>query len=188
MKRNIKLLWYGALALGIVLGLVLIALDQAKPGVKESGSAPETLETREKTDQKLAKVLHVFDGDTFSVRINGKTESVRAIGIDAPETGEKYTKKECFAGGSKTKAIELLGGKSVRLEVDLTQGDKDKYDRLLRYIHLEDGTLFNLEMIKEGFAEEYTFQNKAYKFQSDFLSAQTKAKDAKLGLWGKCNQ
>lgn len=139
------------------------------------------------TTRKLetAQVLEVFDGDTFLINLNGKKETVRVLGIDAPETGEKYSQKECYGEEAKERAKELLAGKEVQLEGDVSQADRDKYLRLLRYVFLPDETFFNQQMIEEGLAREYTFANKKYQHQSLFRQVEKQAQEAGRGFWDK---
>lgn len=124
----------------------------------------------------LVTITKVVDGDTVDVNINGKKDTIRLIGINAPESGE------CFGRESTGKARELLQGKSVTLETDSSQDNRDKYQRLLRYIFLSDGSNFGELMIKDGFAKEYTFIT-AYKYQFLYKQAQQQAKNNKKGLW-----
>ena len=144
----------------------------------------------EATDSKaiLYSVVKVVDGDTIDVSINGETKRLRLIGINTPETVDPRTPVECFGKEASDKAKSLLTGKKVSLEADSTQGELDKYSRLLRYVFLEDGTNFNLYMIKEGYAYEYTY-NTAYKYQKEFKEAQAYAKANNKGLWSPnaCN-
>ena len=98
------------------------------------------------------EVARVIDGDTF-VLADG--ESVRLIGIDAPESLQPYGAK------SKAFAERLLHGKSVRLEYDSRQ--RDKYGRILAYVFLDD-LFVNAELIKEGCASAYT----QYPFKSEY--------------------
>ena len=129
------------------------------------------------------KVVEVVDGDTVKIDMNGTTETIRLIGIDTPETVHPSKPVECFGIEASNKAKELLSGKTVSLETDISQGERDKYGRLLGYIILADGTNFNLQMIKQGYAYEYTYSS-AYKYQSSFKSAQQYAKENGIGLWG----
>lgn len=143
-------------------------------------------EGTKKPDEVFA-VVSVTDGDTIKVNINGKTETLRLIGIDTPETVDPRKTVQCFGKEASTKAKEMLTGKKVRLEGDTTQGERDKYQRLLRYVYLEDGTFFNKWMIENGFAHEYTY-NQPYKFQSEFKEAEKTARENRRGLWGDiCN-
>lgn len=147
----------------------------------ESGSNNDVQEAV--AEKKLYPVVKVVDGDTVQVNIDGKNEVLRLIGINTPETVDPRKPVECFGAEASAKAKEILTGKDVSLEADETQSDRDKYDRLLRYVYLEDGTNFNKMMIEEGYAYEYTY-DAPYKYQAEFKIAQQEAKDGKKGLWG----
>lgn len=136
----------------------------------------------------LYQVVKVIDGDTITVEKAGKTETLRLIGINTPETVDPRKSVECFGKEASAKAKELLSGKQVKLEADPTQGELDKYQRVLRYVFLLDGTNFNKLMIEQGYAYEYTY-NTPYKYQIEFKQAQQAAETAKRGLWadGVCD-
>jgi len=143
---------------------------------------PEAKNQMSNGQEKYYKVVKVADGDTIDVDIDGKTERIRMIGINTPETVDPRKPVECFGVEASNKAKELLSNKKVRLDADSTQDDRDKYNRLLRYVWREDGLFYNLEIIKQGYAYEYTY-DLPYKFQKDFKNAQSDAKTKKLGLW-----
>ncbi len=132
--------------------------------------------------QEKVRVTKIVDGDTVKVLINNKEEAVRLIGIDAPETMDPRKTIECFGKEAGDKAKEILTGKTVTLESDPTQGDRDKYGRLLRYVFL-DNLNFNELMVSEGYAHEYTYQSNPYKYQLKFIEAEKKASENKEGLW-----
>ena len=138
--------------------------------------------------ESLYPVVSVVDGDTLKVSINGATETIRLIGINTPETVDPRKSVECFGKEASNKAKSVLTGKNVLIETDASQGERDKYDRLLAYVFLENGTNFNKMMISEGYAYEYTY-NTPYKYQSEFKAAEVAARNNKLGLWadGACN-
>ncbi len=131
-------------------------------------------------------VIKVVDGDTVQVDIGGVKETVRLIGLDTPETVDPRKPVQCFGLEASKKAKEVLTGKKVSLEADSTQGDRDKYKRLLRYVFLEDGTNFNKIMIAEGYGHQYTY-NKPYKYMEEFKQAETEAREAERGLWAGTN-
>ena len=135
------------------------------------------------SDSPLYSVVSVTDGDTIKVSIDGKVTTLRLIGMDTPETVDPRKVVQCFGREASAKAKELLTGKNVRLEADSTQGELDKYGRLLRYVYLEDGTFYNKFMISTGYAHEYTYQSNPYKYQTEFKDAERQARDNKLGLW-----
>lgn len=140
-----------------------------------------------KSDSYL--VTNVVDGDTLDVSIDGVTTRVRLIGVDTPETVHPSKPVECFGKEASAMTKSKLLNQSVKLEADPTQGDKDNYDRLLRYVILGDGTNFNKWLIENGYAFEYTYKI-PYKYQEDFKTAETTAETTKAGLWadGACEE
>ncbi|HBG81476.1 TPA: hypothetical protein DDW69_01400 [candidate division CPR2 bacterium] len=128
-------------------------------------------------------VKKVVDGDTV---ILTNDEKVRYIGIDTPET--KHPKKEiqCFGKEAAARNKELVEGKKVKLERDISE--RDKYGRLLRYVYLEDSTFVNLLLVKEGYARASTYPPDI-KHQNDFLEAEREARGNNRGLWNAeaCN-
>jgi micrococcal nuclease len=135
-----------------------------------------------------AEVLRVIDGDTIAVRLDGREERVRFIGINTPESVDPRRPVECFGQEASANAKALLAGQTVLLEDDASQDTRDSNGRLLRYVWLEDGRMANLEQVAQGFAAEYTFST-PYKYRDQFRAAQRAAQDADLGLWsaGTCN-
>jgi len=148
---------------------------QAKPEPKiiNAVAAPSTT---------IFLVTHVVDGDTFDVDMNGKTERLRMIGMDTPETVDPRKPVQCFGKEASARTKELLTGKYVTLEADPSQGERDKYSRLLRYAFLPDGRNLALVLIQEGYAHEYTY-NTPYKYQQAFKDAERAAREGKKGLW-----
>ena len=130
----------------------------------------------------LYRVTKVVDGDTIKVDINGTIETLRLIGLDTPETVDPRKPVECFGIEASNRAKSLLEGQKVALEADPTQGDKGRYNRLLKYVFLDDGRNYNKLMISEGYAYEYTY-NTPYKYQAEFKQAEREAREAKRGLW-----
>lgn len=136
----------------------------------------------EPSEEQFYDVVKVVDGDTIDVKINGKVQRIRLIGINTPESVDPRKPVECFGKEASNKAKEILQSKRVKLEADMSQDDQDKYHRLLRYVFLEDGTNFNRLMISEGYAFEYTYYL-PYKYQTEFKQAEKEAREAKKGLW-----
>lgn len=133
-------------------------------------------------------VVKVIDGDTVRVLIDGHEETLRLIGINTPETVDPRRPVQCFGKEASEKAKEILSGSHILLEGDPTQGERDKYGRLLRYVLLPDGTNFNRKMIEEGYAYEYTY-DVPYRYQTEFKEAERNAREGRRGLWSKetCN-
>jgi micrococcal nuclease len=127
-------------------------------------------------------VIRVVDGDTVSVSIEGKTETVRFIGIDTPETVDPRKAVQCFGKEASDKTKELLAGRRVMLEKDPSQGERDKYGRVLAYVFRADGLFVNEYLVAQGFAHEYTY-DAPYKYQAQFRAAQSEARAEGRGLW-----
>lgn len=150
---------------------ILSLLDTPTPTISPS----QTLGT---DDKKLYLVTKVIDGDT--IEIDGG-QKVRYIGIDTPEL--KGT--ECFAKEARDKNKELVEGKRVRLEKDVSE--TDRYGRLLRFVYTENGEFVNNKLILEGYATAATFPPDVAK-QEIFKTSQQEASSQSRGLWGeKCN-
>lgn len=140
--------------------------------IKEATSSPNI----------VARVTHVIDGDTIKILTLNGEDIVRLIGIDSPETVDPRKPVQCFGKEASYKMNQLVFGKSISLEADTTQGDRDKYGRLLRFIFLDDGTDVNKEMIEMGFAFEYTY-GLPYKYRDAYIVAEKYAHTNELGLW-----
>lgn len=129
-------------------------------------------------------VTKVIDGDT--IEIEGG-EKVRYLGVDTPETKDPRKPVQCFGKEASNRNKNLVEGKRVFLEKDVTE--TDKYNRLLRFVYLplEDGTrLFvNDYLIREGYGHVLTIPPDV-KYSEQFLDAQRKAREQKKGLWEKC--
>lgn len=116
------------------------------------------------SNKNFVELVRVVDGDTIEIKIGENVESVRLIGIDAPEMDEETKEK---AIESKQYLENLLKNQNIFLESDETQDNRDVYNRLLRYVYLEDTTLVNKKMIEADMAREYTFIY-PYKYQKEF--------------------
>lgn len=137
--------------------------------------------------QSVFKVLKVVDGDTIQVDVRGNKEMVRLLGIDTPESVDPRKPVQCFAKEATGKMKSLVNGKSVILIDDSTQGNRDKYSRLLRYVYLPDSvrTFVNGEMIKQGYA--YSYRQYPTKMLAKFNNFEKYARERNLGLWGSCS-
>lgn len=162
--------------------------QETTPPIRTAVTSSEKKPSKQPQVSNLYDVVRVIDGDTVDVSIGGKVQRIRLIGIDTPETVDPRKPVQCFGKEASAKAKELLEGKQIRLESDSSQDNSDKYGRLLRYVYLEDGSMYNKAMLSGGYAHEYTY-NVPYKYQSDFRQAQKDAEQAGKGLWATttCN-
>jgi micrococcal nuclease len=147
-------------------------------------------------DRETDKVIQVVDGDTLAIQRNGRTEKIRLIGIDAPESSiNNKTKKDASRGNGDLDTITKMGkeatrfvrkivkpGDSVTIEYD--KQTRDKYGRLLGYVYLSNGKMLNEEIVKAGYANLLTYPPNV-KYQDRFLKAYREARESSRGLWGK---
>lgn len=134
----------------------------------------------------LYTVVSYSDGDTITVDMNGKQEEIRFIGVDTPETHDPRKNIQCGgpeASAYTKKRISAFG--AVRLQSDVLSSNRDRYDRLLRYVYLPDGTLMNRNLIVNGYGFAYTYF--PFSKSAQFIQAEATAKQTKLGLWGHCH-
>ena len=128
------------------------------------------------TPRGQALVIRVIDGDT--IEIEGG-ERVRYIGMDTPED---TAVRECFGEQATRRNRELVEGRSVELERDISE--TDRFGRLLRYVWV-GGEMINEVLVAEGFALAATFPPDV-KYQESFVELQELARSSGLGLWGAC--
>ncbi|MGK7345206.1 MAG: thermonuclease family protein [Candidatus Nitrospinota bacterium M3_3B_026] len=130
-------------------------------------------------------VKKVFDGDTLLVLIGGREEKVRLLGIDTPETDGPYTSLEPLGEEAKERAAELALGKKVGLVYGGTTL-RDKYGRLLAYVHLPDGRVLNEALLEEGLAEAY--RRFSHPRKSFYVYLEWKAWVERKGIWGPADE
>lgn len=138
-----------------------------------------------------AAVVRVVDGDTIDIKLDAEPDKeykVRLLGVNTPETVDPRRPVQCFGKQASDFTKKTLSGKRIRLEADPQADERDKYDRLLRNIFLEDGTDFNALLVKDGYAQAYVSfpQNPARKVELRKLESEAKAAGA--GMWapGAC--
>jgi len=173
MKKYLRLL-----ALFIILALLIVGLY----GNSFSSSS-------EKTTGRLtpAKVIRIVDGDTIEAQFNNKTDKIRFIGVNCPESTIRL---EPYGKEASNFTKKWLSGKNIYLEFDV--GLKDKYQRILAYIWLEPpkeiteeeirAKMFNAILLLEGFAQVMTVPPNI-KYVDYFLKFQKEARENNKGLW-----
>jgi len=134
----------------------------------------------------LYTIDHYVDGDTIVVQMNGTPETIRFIGIDTPETHKPNTPVQCYgpAAAAHTQNVIKAAGGKVRLVSDSLSTNRDRYDRLLRYVYLPDGTDVNELNVRQGYAFYYPFF--PFSKKAEFAQAERQAMQEKKGLWGAC--
>jgi len=160
--------------------IILKEPGQIKILSQEPSSVKEPLSVEQAPS--LYRVVEVIDGDTIKVDIEGEIETVRLVGLDTPEIAHPGNPQDDYFGPEAARyARQLLENQLVYLIPEPMQSNRDKYNRLLRYVFLEDGTLINAKLVAEGYAYNYIYEPFQFMKQFDYLEKQ--AKENKLGLW-----
>jgi endonuclease YncB( thermonuclease family) len=117
------------------------ATDLTPAAEAEPEQTPTATVEPEQTTTATVAVVSVADGDTVDV---SSGETVRLIGIDAPEVGE------CGHQPAADRLTELV----LRKEVTLVPGardDVDRYGRLLRYVDVGSDDA-GAQLLRQGLA------------------------------------
>jgi len=124
-------------------------------------------------------VTLVVDGDTIKVRIGVTVYKVRYIGIDTPELNDERIEFRLLAQEAARYNRQLIEGKIVRLEKDISE--TDKYGRLLRYVYVDD-IFVNAELVRQGLAWAKAYEPDI-RYQPDLEEAEAEARQAGRGIW-----
>lgn len=137
----------------------------------------------EESSNKIeVELVGTVDGDTAKFKMNGEQITVRFLGINTketvdPEIGEEAWGKEAsdFTKG------KLENATKIELEFDSSTDEKDKYNRYLAWIWVDDELLQN-SLVESGLAENYMLKNN-YKYAGILQESEENAKNNKLGIW-----
>lgn len=159
----------------------MVEEEEGEQETKNVSIDTKAVQEIQKKDDGTVFVTRVVDGDTIEIE-NG--EKVRYIGVNTPESVDPRRKVQCFGREASAYNKKLVEGKRVRLELDVE--DRDKYGRLLRYVWIGD-TMINEQLVADGYAQVMTIPPNV-KYVERFRIAQTKAREAKQGLWSACHR
>lgn len=150
-----------ATAVVLLLGLALL------PACARS---EEAVPSRAGVDGIPGRVSHVFDGDSFVMRSDGRKVEVRVFGVDAPEKGQPWSKR------ARTRSRDLLEGTDVVVRVTT---ERDAYGRVVGEVFLPDGRNYAHVIVGEGLA----WQFRRYSKDPEVARLESEARDDRRGLW-----
>lgn len=156
----------------------------APTAARASASAsPAATATPFPSGRQQARVLAVIDGDTIRVELDGRTVTIRYIGVDTPETVAPGQAVQAYGPEATEANRRLVEGRTVLLEKDLSE--TDSFGRLLRYVYTESftgTTMVNAELVRLGYARVATYPPDV-RYQSLFLELERDARASARGLW-----
>lgn len=156
---------------------ILVAIGLSLLASCSSGATTE--------NKVLVRILTVIDGDTVDIEIDGRTERVRLIGVNTPETKHPTKPIECFGPEASAYMTQLLPkGTDVRIERDTEA--RDRYGRMLLYLYRESDNLFiNLDLVLRGYGTPMSIEPNTF-HHIDFVHAAALAETTNVGLWQAC--
>jgi micrococcal nuclease len=143
-------------------------------------------DSRERAGELSAagRVVRVIDGDTVRVRLRDRTETVRYIGVDTPETVKPGEPVQCFGKRASAFNRRLAAGRQVRLRFGRER--RDRYGRLLAYVYVHGrARSLSATLIAHGYGRVLTIPPNTAHARS-FGRLERRAQDRQLGLWGSC--
>ena len=160
----------------LLLAVSLVALAVAWSSRRGGDAAP--------AGDRIGRVVRVVDGDTITVALAGRTERVRYIGIDTPESVKPDTPVQCYAHKAAAQNARLVARERVRLMFDVER--RDRFGRLLAYVYrVRDGRFVNADLVRGGFARTLTIPPNV-RFAGRFRALAARARRAHRGLWSAC--
>jgi micrococcal nuclease len=133
--------------------------------------------------QEFFRVKRVIDGDTIMLESG---ERVHLIGVDTPETDHPKKQEARFGKEASAFTRRMTRGKRVRLEYDPANAGRERKDSTLQkgtmaYVFLEDGTLLNAEIIRQGYG--FVLTRLPFSRMEEFLRLERAARTNRRGLW-----
>ena len=129
---------------------------------------------------KWVLVTQVVDGDTIRVGRGWRNATVRLLGVDTPETVHPDKPVEFLGPEASEFTKKSLEREKVHLEFE-PLNPMDKYGRLLAYIYMSDGTLFNAELVKRGYARVIAPSH--FRYYDEFHNYEREAMASGIGIW-----
>jgi micrococcal nuclease len=125
-----------------------------------------------------ATIDYVHDGDTLFLTDGRK---VRLLAVDTPEIGDNL---ECL-GNEATDYLRTLLPQGSTVYTLADAEPLDQYGRSLLFIWTSGGTLVNLDLVEQGYAEAvFIGGNRLY--EDEVEAAEDAAQGAGRGIWGNC--
>ena len=137
----------------------------------------------EESSNKIeVELVGTVDGDTAKFKMNGEQITVRFLGINTKETVDPEIGEEAWGKEASNFTKEKLeNATKIELEFDSSADEKDKYNRYLAWIWVDDKLLQN-SLVESGLAENYMLKNN-YKYAGILQESEENAKNNKLGIW-----
>lgn len=184
---------YPIFALFLVTCAIIIAIVQdpnltsknPEEDLATTNTSEQSRTIAPQTEKELATVIRVVDGDTIVARINDKQQTIRIANIDAPESVDPRRPVGCMGEEASEYLKTLATNQNIQLSIDISQASQDRYQRLIRFVFLEDGTDLGKKLIAEGYAYSSPYGSSPHKYLEEYMKTEQTARAAERGLWNK---
>jgi endonuclease YncB( thermonuclease family) len=137
---------------------------------------------------EMGEVVKVSDGDTITVRVNGREDRIRFCGVDAPEVGHEGKPGQPLGDESRERLRSLIS--AAGNQVIISPAERDRYGRLVAEVFVsagkgtEEEKLLNYELVKAGMAYHYAKYSDRCPNGGEILAeAEQDAKAKRRGVW-----
>ena len=135
-----------------------------------------------KQQENEVYIERIIDGDTVKTAAG---DSIRFLGVDTPEIDWENNESEFYAQKARDFTAANLKDKNVTLKYDTER--EDDYGRVLAYIYLENGELFNIKLLNSGYAHLMTVAPNT-KYLDNFTNEVVKSRAEGSGIWSQIKQ
>jgi len=176
----------GLIVIGLLMQADFVLADifrhQDENGKISFSDKPSTDATLIESEAKIYRYKHhvkrIYDGDTIVLE---NDDRVRLLGLNTPEIESHYRQGEEGGQTAKQWLKDKLQQGFVFLEYD--QQKKDKYNRSLAHLFLENGEHLNVEIVREGLAT-LSIIPPNLRYVDQLQEAEDLASQQQLGIWG----
>lgn len=192
-KNNSKLalpIWLASLlkkrvssVFGVSVASVLVAVGAT--WYTDEPQAQAAVARADSTYRLTGRVIHVADGDTINLQVQGQRERIRLASIDAPESeGRTDRPGQPYADQAQQALTRLVANKTLTVRCF----EKDQYGRHICDVLLPDvRQTANQLMVSQGWAWAYTASKERYLYDKNLKKLQRTAKKQQRGLWQGAN-
>ncbi|HLU20178.1 MAG TPA: thermonuclease family protein [Pusillimonas sp.] len=130
-------------------------------------------------------VVHVADGDTFTLLVDQRRERIRMASIDAPEiTKDKDRPGQPMSQASRKSLSSLIAGKLLTLHCY----ERDRYERSVCDVPLPGGLTANQQQVSAGMAWANMEGKGKFLRDPSLRRLEDKARQARVGIWSQDGQ
>lgn len=189
--QDIKtLITSGTIILAVALYMIFgrAPADENATTSSNQQGAISIAEVEEKTGNERFAVdfIKAYDGDTIQALVDGQKQKIRLLMVDTPEMNYQKGDPQPYAQEAMDYTVKLMeNARKIEAVYDVGS-EKDKYDRLLAYVFVDD-VLLQESLLNEGLAAVRFTYKPNNTFEEEFRAIEQIAQEKKLNIWSHEN-